>query len=175
MIRARMFFMKPGMSLFIAGLARLDFLDVPRLTRAIVYSSLHLPVTVCNTDDADEFYEKFLGSELLGVPQSMNEERLSKWPKLEPLYDEIAIDGIDKHVSACDFVMSSAGWIGINLPQNTVGIFKPWIIGGKGVHVRKPSILLNGFNLRGPRIRDSPAYGIGDAYTFRKVFRKVNL
>ncbi|CAG9804661.1 unnamed protein product [Chironomus riparius] len=175
MIRARMFFMKPGMSLFIAGLARLDFIDVPKLTRAIVYSSLHLPVTICNTEDADDFYEKFLGSELLGVPITMNEERLSRWPKLEPLYDEIAIDGIDKHVSACDFVMSSAGWIGINLPKNTVGIFKPWIIGGKGVHVRKPSILLNGFNLRGHRIRDSPAYGIGDAYTFRKVFKKVNM
>lgn len=166
--------MKSGMSMFIGGLARLDFVEVPKLTRAIVYSSLNLPVTIVNTEDADEFYDKFLGSELLGVPITMDENRLSKWPKMEPLYDEIAIDGIDKHVSTCDFVMSSAGWIGINLPKNSAGIFKPWIIGKKGIHVRKPSILPNGFNLRGRRIRDSPAYRLGDAYTFRKVYRKVD-
>lgn len=174
MIRARVFFMKPGMSLFIGGLARLDFLDVPRLTRAIVYASIKLPVTICNTEDADELYSNLLGSEVLGVPMTMDEDRLASWPKMEPIYDEIAIDGIDKHVSACDFVMSSAGWIGVNLPRDSVGLFKPWIIGRKGIHVRRPSILPNGFNLRGQRVRDSPAYRLGDAFTYRKVFRKAN-
>ncbi|KAG5681016.1 hypothetical protein PVAND_010482 [Polypedilum vanderplanki] len=174
MIKARVFFMKPGMSLFLAGLARVDFYDIPKLTRVIVFASLKLPISIVNTEDADEFYKKFLGSEVLGVPLDMSEERLEKWPKLEMVYDEVVIEGIDKHVSACDFVMSSAGWMGINLPKDTRGIFRAWILDKRGFHVRKPSILPHGFNLRGKRIRDTPAYKVGDAFTYRKVYRKNN-
>lgn len=174
MIRARVFFVESGMTLFLAGLARLDVLNVPRLTRVIVYASINLPVTVCNTEDADEMYESLLGSEVFGVPMNMDEERRKKWPKMEVAYEEVAIEGFDKHVSVCDFVMSTAGWFGINLPSGTSGLFKPWILEKRGFYVRRPSILPNGFNLRGSRIRDSPAYRVGDAYTYRKVFKKYN-
>lgn len=168
MIRPRMYYVKSGMSLFIAGLARLDVIEVPPLARLIVYSSLELPVSICDTKDADEFYESFLGSEVLGVPMDMSEDRLAKWPKIEPAYEEIVIDGIDKHVTVCDLVMSSVGWIGINLPKDTSGVFRPWILGKHGFCVRNPPILPDGWVLRGRRIRDSPAYTIGKAYSFKK-------
>lgn len=173
MIRPRMYYVKSGMSLFIAGLARLDIVDVPKLTRLIVYASIQLPISICNTVDAEEFYNSFLGSDLLKVPIDLSQERLANWPPLEAPYTEIAVEGIDKHLTVCDFVMSSAGWIGVNLPNNTVGTFRPWTPGKKGIYVRNPSILPNGFTLRGRRLRDSPAYTLGDAFTFKKKAKKV--
>lgn len=175
MIRPRMYYVKSGMSIFIAGLARLDIIDVPKLTRLIVYASIQLPISLCNTVDADEFYSSFLGSDLLKVPIDLSEERLMNWPALEAPYTEIAVEGVDKQVTVCDFVMSSAGWIGVNLPKNSVGTFRPWTPGKKGIYVRNPSILPNGFNLRGRRVRDSPAYTLGDAFTFRKLQKRHQL
>jgi ribosome biogenesis GTPase A len=171
MIRPRMYYAKSGMSLFLGGLARLDVIDVPRNSRLIVYSSLKLPISICDIDDADEFYESFLGSEILGVPIDMSDARLSKWPKLEAAYEEIVIDGTDKYETVCDLVMSSVGWIGVNLPNSSSGVFRPWILGKQGFGVRNPSILPSGWALRGDRVRDSPAYTIGKAYTFKKAFK----
>lgn len=172
MLRPRMYYVKSGMSLFIAGLARLDIVDVPPLTRLIVYASIQLPISLCNTVDADEFYSSFLGSDLLKVPIDLSEQRLLNWPAMEAPYTEIAVEGIDKHVTVCDFVMSSAGWIGVNLPKNTVGTFRPWTPAKKGIYVRNPSILPNGFQLRGRRVRDSPSYTLGNAFTFKKIQKR---
>jgi nitric oxide-associated protein 1 len=172
MMQARMLYVKSGMSLFIAGLARLDIIEVPPLTRLIVYASLDLPLTIVNTVDAEEFYENFLGSEILGVPMDLGENRLKNWPKLESTYNEIVVEGVDKHISTCDFVMSSAGWIGANLPREKTGKFRPYTLGGRGIHVRNPSILPNGWVLRGQRVRDSPAYTLGKAFSYRKLLRR---
>jgi nitric oxide-associated protein 1 len=174
MIQPRVFYISSGMSVFIAGLARLDCVDIPIPTRIIIYSSLRLPISICKTKDAADFYESFLGSEILGVPMNLSEERLEKWPPLEARYDDIIVEGEDKYVSACDFVMSSVGWIGINLPKNCKGTFKPWTIEKRGFYVRKPALLPNGWELRGQRVRDSPAYRIGNAFTFRRNPKRKN-
>ena len=171
MIRPRAFLMKPGLSLFLAGLGRLDYIDGPDQTRVIVYSSLELPVSICEITDADEFYESFLGSEILGVPMNSGKERLAKWPKLEAAHDKIVIEGKEKHLTVCDILLSSAGWIGINLPRDTTGTFKAWTPEKRGIYVRNPPLLPYGMTLRGKRIRRSLAYLIGNAFTFKRPYQ----
>lgn len=168
MIRARAFLMQPNFTLFLGGLGRLDFLDGPEKTRVLVFSSLQLPVSIVETKDADEFYESFLGSEILGVPMFSSEDRLEKWPKLEAAYEEIIVEGQEKHLTVCDILLSSAGWIGINLPKGFVGKFKAWTPEKRGIHVRNPSLLPHGMNLRGKRVRRSVAYRLGKAFTFKR-------
>lgn len=168
MIRARAFLMKPGLTLFLAGLGRLDYIEGPDSTRVVVFASLDLPVSIVDTTDAEEFYDSFLGSEILGVPMNSGEERLAKWPKLEAAHDQIVVEGEQKHLTVCDIVMSSAGWIGINLPNGYKGTFKAWTPEKRGIHVRCPSILRYGMTLRGRRVRHSLAYLLGDAFTFRR-------
>lgn len=169
MIRPRVFLMKPNLTLFLGGLGRLDYIDGPESTRVIVYSSLDLPVSICETEDAEEFYDSFLGSEILGVPMNTGEERLAKWPKLEAKHDEIVIEGEEKHLTVCDILLSSAGWIGINLPNGSTGKFKAWTPEKRGIHVRKPALMRYGMSLRGKRVRRSLAYLIGNAFTYKRV------
>lgn len=105
MMKARAFLLKPNLSLFIAGLGRLDYIDGPERMRVVVFSSLQLPVSIVETDDAEDFYESFLGSEVMGVPLG-GDERLAKWPKLEASYDEITVEGQEKHITGnffCSF------------------------------------------------------------------------
>lgn len=167
MIRARAFLMKPNFSLFLAGLGRLDYIKGPDSMRVVVFASLDLPVTIIETQDADEFYELFLGSELMGVPMNSGDDRLAKWPKLEAARDFVVI-GKEKHITACDFLLSSAGWIGINLPREAEGTFKVWTPERRGIHMRSPSILPYGMTLRGRRVRRSFAYLLGSAFTFKR-------
>lgn len=169
MLRPRAFLLKRGLSLFLAGLGRLDFVDGPEDTRVIVYSSLELPVSICEISDADEFYNSFLGSEILGVPINSGEERLAKWPKLEAAYDKIVVEGVEKHITVCDIIMSSAGWIGITLPRGVSAVFKAWTPEKRGIHVRNPSILPNGLSLRGKRVRRSFAYLIGEPFSTKNM------
>ena len=169
MIRARVFLIRPNFSLFVAGLGRLDYIEGPERLRVIVFASLELPISVVETQNADEFYESFLGSELMGVPMNSGEERLAKWPKLEAQNDKIIVEGVEKHITACDILLSSAGWIGVNLPNKSTGVFKAWTPQKRGIYVRSPSLLPYGMTLRGNRIRKSIAYLVGDAFTYEKL------
>lgn len=171
MMRARAFLIKPNFSLFLAGLGRLDYIDGPERIRVVVFSSLELPVSIVETNDAEEFYESFVGSEVMGVPTNTGEERMAKWPKLDAAYEEIIIDGKEKHITVCDILLSSAGWIGINLPHGATGKFKAWTPEKRGIFVRKPSILPYGMGLRGKRVRRSLAYLIGKAFTYKRVIK----
>jgi nitric oxide-associated protein 1 len=168
MMRARAFLMKPNFSLFLAGLGRIDYIEGPESTRVVVFSSLELPVTICETEYADELYENFLGSELFGVPMDTGEERLAKWPRLEAKHDKIVIEGVEKHITACDILLSSAGWVGVNIPKGYTGTFKAWTPEKRGIYVRSPSLLPYGMNLRGRRVRGSFAYLIGKAFTYKR-------
>ena len=159
MIRPRVFLIKPSFSLFLGGLARIDYLGGADSIRVIVYSSLELPITICDTRDAEDLYKDFLGSELFNVPIGGN-DRLDKWPELEAS-EEIIVSGKEKYITACDVVLSSAGWIGINLPKESQGHFIAWTPEKRGIFVREPSLLPSGMNLKGARIRHSLAYRLG--------------
>lgn len=106
-IQPKTFSLKPGSTIFIAGLGRLDFITGPKSMRFTVFTSENLPITICETSNADEIYREFLGTEMFKVPVG-NKERLSKWPALEA-GDLITLKGQDWEVSCADVVLSNAG------------------------------------------------------------------
>lgn len=103
MITPRTFLMKPGFTLFLAGLGRIDYLSgkdiVDKSVRFTVYTSSMLPILICRTDAADAIYSECLGSELLGVPIG-DADRLQKWPPMESVtfYD---VQGNGEICSCC--------------------------------------------------------------------------
>lgn len=99
MILPRTFLMKPGMSLFLAGVGRVDYLNGIDFIRITVYASSELPITIVNTADADKVYSDMLGTEMMGVPVG-DEERLKNWPGLSPS-DIFTFRGEGAKVSTC--------------------------------------------------------------------------
>ncbi|XP_058816626.1 nitric oxide-associated protein 1 [Topomyia yanbarensis] len=166
MIRPRAFLLKTGMTLFLAGLGRLDYLEGLPTTRVLLYASPKLPTLICDTDKADMIYHTLLGSEYLRVPRA-DPDRLAKWPQLQASTD-ILLTGIAKHISVADILLSSAGWIAINLPAGVEATFRAWTPERRGIFVRQPALLAHGMNLRGKRIRGTLAYRLGDAFVKQK-------
>lgn len=162
MIRPRAYLLKTGLTLFLAGLGRLDYLDGPESTRVILYASPNLPTLICDTVHAAQIYQNLLGTEYLRVPRA-DPERLAKWPALEAGPD-ILLYGEAKHISVADVVLSSAGWIAVNLPDGAEAIFRAWTPEKRGIYVRQPALLPFGMALKGKRIRGSLAYREGDAF-----------
>lgn len=165
MIRPRTFLLKPEMSLFVGGLGRVDYLSLESNDTSIrltVYASHHLPILICDLNEADKIYQAFLGTSVLGVPIG-DADRLKKWPKMVSS-DIISLTGNEKNETVCDFVMSSAGWIGVNLPKLLNANFRVWTPGGMGIVVRDPPLLPYGDKLKGNRIRNSLAYRNGKVF-----------
>ncbi|XP_055852770.1 nitric oxide-associated protein 1 [Episyrphus balteatus] len=163
MIAPRGFRLKRGMTLFLAGLARVDFLDGDiDSIRLPVYSSHKLPIVITPTEDASDIYQKYLGSELFGLPAG-DEERLKRWPGLKPS-EEITIYGESEDAATCDILLSSAGWIGIRIPVDRYCILKVWTPERRGIFIRNPSLVPYGDRLLGKRVRDSIAYRIGKPF-----------
>lgn len=130
--------------------------------RAQVYSSLQLPILICETESADEVYKDGLNSELFTVPIP-DKERLLNWPELKTNGDlEIHSEGSDK-ISG-DIVLSCCGWIGINVEENYKAVVQAWTPGGRGIYLRQPAMLPSGMRLKGSRIRHSLAYKTGKAF-----------
>lgn len=71
-----------------------------------MFASETLPITICNTADADNIYNELLQTDALTVPVN-NPERLKIWPSFE--YKEFTAEGIGKDESVCDILLSSAG------------------------------------------------------------------
>ncbi|XP_062538542.1 nitric oxide-associated protein 1 [Armigeres subalbatus] len=162
MIRPRAYLMKTGLTLFLAGLGRLDYIEGPESTRVLLYASPNLPTLICDTEHASEIYRNFLGTDYLRVPRA-GPERLAKWPALQAGPD-ILLCGEEKHISVADVVLSSAGWISINLSADSEAVFRAWTPERRGIFVRQPALLPFGMRLRGKRIRGSLAYRDGDAF-----------
>lgn len=162
MITPRAFMLKKGMSIFLAGLARVDFLDGIDWTRVQIFSSTGLPIIITRTEDADEIYETLLGSEILGVPFG-SEERLENFPKLKSS-DDIELEGIHHNVNCSDILLSSIGWFSAALPTNKKAIFRTWTPDARGIVVRRPALIPYGINLRGKRIRHTYAYNMSKPF-----------
>uniref|UniRef100_A0AAG5DUM1 G domain-containing protein n=1 Tax=Anopheles atroparvus TaxID=41427 RepID=A0AAG5DUM1_ANOAO len=166
MIRPRTYLLKQGMTIFLAGLGRLDYVTGPESIRVILYAAMTLPTLICHTTDASALYEHLLGTDMLGVPFGTG-NRLESWPPLE-CAPEILVHGVEeKHVTVCDILLASAGWFGINLPKHAEAVFRAWTPNRRGVHVRQPALLPAGLALRGKRIRGSLAYRVGTAFKAR--------
>ncbi|XP_059611861.1 nitric oxide-associated protein 1 [Phlebotomus argentipes] len=161
MLRPRTFFIKPGMSLFLAGIGRIDFMAGRQPIRLIVYSSLRLPILVCHTSKAEEIYADLLTTDALQVPQNLS-ERSKAWPSLQ-CGCEFRVTGERSAITVTDIVFSSIGWVGVNANDDEIAL-KVWSPDGEGVFLRTPPLLSQGFRLHGKRIRGSLAYRIGKAF-----------
>lgn len=162
MILPRTYLLKPNMTLFLAGLGRCDYISGCESIRVTVYASSQLPILIVNTNHAEQVYNELLGCELLAVPRG-DAARLEKWPKMKSS-NVINICGKGNDISACDLLLSSAGWIAVNYPLEHTGQFQIWTPTGRGLFVRDPSLIQFGGKLRGKRIRGSLAYSSKKAF-----------
>lgn len=156
----RTFLVAAGQSLLIGGLARLDVLEeVNRATDRMLltlFSNSKLPVNIVKTEDADDFRQQHLGDPtVMGVPRG-GPERLRTFPELR--YRKLRVDGIGTGESACDVVLSSAGWVACTTKVATVFDIKAWTPGGRGIFVRDPPFLPEAVKLRGQIISRTPAF-----------------
>lgn len=177
----RVLLMKPGFSLFLAGLGRVDFIGGTEHLRLSVYASRQLPLLIVDTMKAEQVYRECLGSKLLSVPRG-DAERMARWPELQRCADKISVSGYESsHKSVCgkfnetplvfsklvtvnmisDLVLSSAGWVSVNLPRTETASFYAWTPERRGIYVRKPALLPYGaMEYRGQRIKNTPAYNL---------------
>jgi len=108
-ITPRTFSLRPQQTLFVGGLGRIDCLKTAaKFVRFTVFSARTLPITICDTVNADEVYDKLLGTHLFAVPCG-SQERLSKWPGLGCYKEPIQLTGVNEKTSCADIVLSSAG------------------------------------------------------------------
>lgn len=167
MIVPRTYLFKKGMSLFLAGLARVDFLEGVSYVRAQIYSSHELPTMITNTEDADEMYEILYGSQILAVPFG-SQERLQSFPKLKPAEKDITVEGMDTSVNCADILLSSSGWLGVSVPSGASASFRVWTPDARGIVLRQPSLIPYGIQLRGKKIRHTLKYALSKPFiTFR--------
>ncbi|XP_065332422.1 nitric oxide-associated protein 1 [Cloeon dipterum] len=156
-ISPRSFSLLAGQTLFLAGLGRVDYLHgTSNQIIVTIFSSDHLPITICETTQADEVYQTYAGSDLLVVP-SGSEERLAMWPGLKKGLSA-KFEGIHSKESVADVLFSSAGWMSVTLPREKVAELEIFTPLGLGIHVRKPSMLPFAVARRGRRIERTPAY-----------------
>uniref|UniRef100_A0A1B6D2K2 G domain-containing protein n=1 Tax=Clastoptera arizonana TaxID=38151 RepID=A0A1B6D2K2_9HEMI len=157
-ILPRTFKIKPKQSLFIAGLGRLDYLSENSNIKLTVFASIKLPITVCYTIDADEIYNHYVGTKVLGVPLR-DGNGLKSWPGLAS-GSEFVLRGNNQAESCADVVMSSAGWISVTLAPLEICKFLAWTPQARGIHIRIPPLLPFAVRQRGALISSTNAYKI---------------
>ncbi|XP_053601970.1 nitric oxide-associated protein 1 [Plodia interpunctella] len=163
-IKPQTYYLQSGLTMFIAGLARVDILYTEDPCRLTVFCSESLPITVVKTEDADEIYEAFVGTELFAVP-SGGAERLKNWPGLQKGNDDFEFVGEGPKFCCGDVVLSSAAWVSVTAKGETKCKLRAWSVEGRGLHRRYPSILPYAVNMKGKRIQDTPAYMIGKVFS----------
>ncbi|XP_045510502.1 nitric oxide-associated protein 1 [Colias croceus] len=162
LIRPQTYYLKKGYSFFIGGLARVDLVDCLAPCRFTIFCSECLPITVVKTDDADEVYEKFVGTELFAVPTG-DMERLKKWPGLKR-GSVLEFTGEGPKLCCGDIVLSSIAWVAVTAKPDTICEIVAWTPEGRGIHKRYPSVLPHSVTLRGKRVIDTPAYKVGKVF-----------
>lgn len=141
------FILKPGQSMFLGGLARLDYDQGDVSVYFTVFCSANVPVHTTRVDKADAVYSNNLGTPLLKVPVC-DENRPREFPALAP--KELIITGVGWKQSAADIVLSSAGWISVTAGVGIRVTIKAFTPSGKGVFVREP-LFPGAVNERGRR------------------------
>uniref|UniRef100_T1ISI0 Uncharacterized protein n=1 Tax=Strigamia maritima TaxID=126957 RepID=T1ISI0_STRMM len=155
-IRPKTYAVKPEYTLLLAGLGRIDVkaIDRNQTIRFTVFSSPHLPVSVIPTHTADDFYNKHLGTEILGVPLG-GPNRLKDFPAL--IGKKFELTGVGWRESCADIILSTAGWVSVTCGHSKYE-FVAYTPGGKGCIVREPALLPFAVELRGKRIKYTPCY-----------------
>ncbi|XP_067839494.1 nitric oxide-associated protein 1 [Heptranchias perlo] len=151
----RTYVLQPGMTLFLGALGRIDFLKGEKSAWFSVVASNQLPVHVTSLEKADLIYQKHAGKALLGVPIG-GEERMNDFPPL--VSQDIELEGIGTREAVADIKLSSAGWVAVTAHSEDKIQLRAYTPSGIGLMVEKPPLLPFIVNVKGERIRKSPAY-----------------
>ncbi|ALC42229.1 CG10914 [Drosophila busckii] len=176
MIKPRALRLAPDMSLLLGGLARVDLLQCnTEWVKLFIFAAEALPLLVTDTKQAADIYKRYLGTALLGVPIADSEtQRLERWPGLQCKQQDIVVQSgaqPDKRAEKrlnCDITLSSVGWLGLLLPENSECSLRVWTPGAMGIHVREPALIPLADRLVGKHIRYSVAYNTAKPFVFRK-------
>ncbi|XP_041974710.1 nitric oxide-associated protein 1 [Aricia agestis] len=163
LIRPQTYYLRQGSTIFIAGLARVDVVECGEACRLTIFCSENLPITVVKTEDAENVYDEFVGTELFAVP-SGDETRLRNWPKLEKCKEDMEFTGEGPKLCCGDVVLSSIAWVSVTAKTKDTCKLAAWTPEGRGIHKRYPSLLPYSVNLKGKRVHDTPAYMLGKFY-----------
>ncbi|XP_036932732.1 nitric oxide-associated protein 1 [Acanthopagrus latus] len=151
----RTFVLKPGTTLFVGALARIDYLQGEKSCFFSVVASNRLPVHLTSLEKADSVYEKHAGHVLLGVPAG-GSERMKDFPALVP--QEFRLEGRGHLEAAADIKLSSAGWVAVTAGEGEQLVFRVHGPVAAAFSVRMPPLLPHVVSLKGERIRKSAAY-----------------
>ncbi|XP_017687186.1 PREDICTED: nitric oxide-associated protein 1 [Lepidothrix coronata] len=151
----RTFILKPGTTLFLAALGRIDYLQGEKSAWFSVVASNLLPVHVTTLSNADAIYEKHAGRELLKVPMG-GEERMKEFPPLVP--QDITLKGIGTTEAVADIKLSSAGWVAVTAHAEEELLLRAYTPKGTALVVREPPLLPYISSIRGSRIAGTAAY-----------------
>ncbi|KAG8454512.1 hypothetical protein GDO86_000940, partial [Hymenochirus boettgeri] len=154
-ILPRTFILQPGMTLFLGALGRIDFVQGEKQAWFSVIASNLLPVHITSSSKADVLYKKHAGSALLGVP-SGGEDRMKEFPPLH--HQDIQLEGIGTSRAVADIKLSTAGWVAVTGHAGEQLYLRCYTPQGTTMTVRQPPLLPQIVNIRGERIRKSPAY-----------------
>ncbi|KAK9407936.1 nitric oxide-associated protein 1 [Crotalus adamanteus] len=144
----RTFILKPGITLFLGALGRIDYLQGNRSSWFSVVASNLLPVHITSTEKADAVYQKHAGQTLLKVPMG-GEERMNEFPPLVP--QEVMLKGIGEDEAVADIKLSSAGWVAVTAHSNNKMQLRCYTPEGTLVTLRKPPLLPHIVHLKGER------------------------
>ncbi|XP_046386406.1 nitric oxide-associated protein 1 [Ischnura elegans] len=165
MIIPRTFYVKVGLSLFVGGLARLDYDSGDQPIWMTVFAPRKLPVLLCASVDAEEVYSTLLGSPLLGVPRG-EKGRLNHWPPFVSKPYEVT--GIGWKESCADVLLSSAGWVAITAKKGLLCRIRAHTPNGFGIEMRTPCLMPYSVRQKGPRRMNSPVYSPLNDHVFTK-------
>ncbi|XP_066497845.1 nitric oxide-associated protein 1 [Hoplias malabaricus] len=154
-ITPRTFILKPGMVLLLGALTRIDYLEGNDSCWFTVIASSQIPVHITNLEKADAIYQKHAGGTLLTVPVG-GEERMKDFPPL--VAQDFELQGQGLNTAVTDIKLSSAGWVAITAAEGQRLLVRTHAPKAAGVSLRNPPLLPHIVNVKGERIRKSPAY-----------------
>ncbi|XP_033029081.1 nitric oxide-associated protein 1 [Lacerta agilis] len=151
----RSFVLKPGMTLFLGALGRIDYLQGDQSCWFSVVASNLLPVHITTVEKADAVYQKHAGQTLLKVPMG-GEERMKEFPPL--VHQDVMLEGLGSTEAVADIKLSSAGWVAVTAHLNDKVHLKCYTPEGTALTVRKPPLLPYIVHIKGRRLQRSAAY-----------------
>ncbi|KAJ8015556.1 hypothetical protein DPEC_G00027350 [Dallia pectoralis] len=154
-ITPRTFVLKPGLSLFLGALGRIDYIKGEKSCWFTVIASHRVPVHITSLEKADSTYKKHAGQILLRVPIG-GEDRMKEFPPL--ISQEFQLKGQGYTKASADIKMSSAGWVAVTGVEGMEVLLRVHAPEGAGLTLRSPPLLPHIVQLKGERLNKSVAY-----------------
>ncbi|EGT48245.1 hypothetical protein CAEBREN_18443 [Caenorhabditis brenneri] len=161
-LKPRTCIVKPGESLLIGGVGRIDIESIAGYSNVLLttFANEQLPLNIMPTHEVEEFYRRWLGKPALVVPQG-DLNRMASWPGLKGENGEngrrFEMKG-RRDEGCCDIVLSSIGWVMLTSEKDVVlSAFAP---ANRGITARVQPILPFSASLRGKRLPGSQFYKV---------------